>query len=205
MKDIKELAQDTIDEMWPGHGTLILHENDIVDFATRLIAAYLAEQEPVAWVPQFSWQRSIDAVACSSKRSFDDIPLFTAPPEPTQAVESAIAQLVTALQQSKGWMRDYADSIIRDAIDRKTASSSEEVQSSLKWLRKAEFGAMQEYASRIADMIERLAARVPDGCVVVPKDLIDAAKNLLAVKGRHHTELAYKQLCQALIAAGEVK
>lgn len=85
------------------------------------------------------------------------------------------------------------------------APSSDEVQSSLEWLRKAEFGAMQEYASRIADMIDRLAARVPDGCVVVPKDLIDAAKNLLAVKGRHHTELAYKQLCQALIAAGEVK
>lgn len=63
----------------------------------------------------------------------------------------------------------------------------------------------EELMQEAADMIERLAARVPDGCVVVPKDLIDAAKNLLAVKGRHHTELAYKQLCQALIAAGEVK
>ena len=34
--------------------------------------------EPVAWVPKFSWQRSIDATACKSKRSFDDTPLYTA-------------------------------------------------------------------------------------------------------------------------------
>lgn len=33
-------------------------------------------------------------------------------------VEDSIASLVAALQASKGWMRDYADSIIRDAIDR---------------------------------------------------------------------------------------
>ncbi len=83
------------------------------------------------------------------------------------------------------------------------APSSEEVQRMIGWLR-VELGHLVT-CQQAADLIERLAARVPDGCVVVPKDLIDAAKNLLAVKGRHHTELAYKQLCQALIAAGEVK
>lgn len=33
-------------------------------------------------------------------------------------VESCIAALVHALQQEKGWLHGYADSIIRDAIDR---------------------------------------------------------------------------------------
>jgi hypothetical protein len=40
--------------------------------------------------------------------------------EPT--VDEAIAVLVRALQRSKGWLHDYADAIIRDAIDRKPAS-----------------------------------------------------------------------------------
>ena len=39
--------------------------------------------------------------------------------EPVQpTVESSTQQLVKALQESKGWLFDYADSIIRDAIDR---------------------------------------------------------------------------------------
>lgn len=37
-------------------------------------------------------------------------------PEPL-TVEAAINQLVAALAESKGWLRGYADSIIRDAID----------------------------------------------------------------------------------------
>lgn len=36
-------------------------------------------------------------------------------------VEQSINQLVSALQESKGWIRDYADAVIRDAIDRKPA------------------------------------------------------------------------------------
>jgi hypothetical protein len=42
--------------------------------------------------------------------------------QPAQAaptIEDAIQSLVTALQAGKGWMRDYADSIVRDAIDRR--------------------------------------------------------------------------------------
>lgn len=56
-----------------------------------------------------------------------------------------------------------------------------------------------------ADLIERLARQVPPDCVVVPRELIEAAKNLMTVKSRHHTELAYKQLLQSLIAAAGVK
>ena len=43
--------------------------------------------------------------------------LEAAPSAPT--VEQSILILTNALIASKGWMRDYADSIIRDAIDRK--------------------------------------------------------------------------------------
>ena len=39
-----------------------------------------------------------------------------------EQVEVAIATLVNALAASKGWMRDYAEAIIRDAIDRKPAA-----------------------------------------------------------------------------------
>ncbi|HEY4720653.1 MAG TPA: hypothetical protein VII92_02300 [Anaerolineae bacterium] len=49
------------------------------------------------------------------------VAIYIAPAAPTDApsVEDAIAALVTALSASKGWMRDYADAIVRDAIDRK--------------------------------------------------------------------------------------
>lgn len=45
------------------------------------------------------------------------------------------------------------------------------------------------------------AQEAASGYVLVPKDLIAAAQNLVSVKGRHHTELAYKQLCQSLVNA----
>lgn len=57
-----------------------------------------------------------------------------------------------------------------------------------------------------ADMLERLAAnRVPKGMVLVPVGLVESAKALLDVESKHHTEFAYKQFLQGLIAAGEVK
>ena len=38
---------------------------------------------------------------------------------PAATVEQCIVPLVQALQHSKGWMHDYADAIVRDAIDRR--------------------------------------------------------------------------------------
>ena len=38
--------------------------------------------------------------------------------QPAPTVEGAIAQLKTALRDSKGWTQDYSDALIRDAIDR---------------------------------------------------------------------------------------
>lgn len=40
-------------------------------------------------------------------------------PAKPPSVEQAITALVTALAESKGWMRDYADSVVRDAIERR--------------------------------------------------------------------------------------
>lgn len=45
----------------------------------------------------------------------------------TPDVESCIVALVKALQESKGWLHDYADAVIRDAIDRRGLSAALEV------------------------------------------------------------------------------
>ena len=37
---------------------------------------------------------------------------------PGKSVEDCIDALVRALVESKGWLRDYADAIVRDAVDR---------------------------------------------------------------------------------------
>lgn len=42
----------------------------------------------------------------------------SSPKMPEPSVETCIVTLVAALQQSKGWLHDYADSIVRDAVDR---------------------------------------------------------------------------------------
>jgi hypothetical protein len=59
-----------------------------------------------------------------------------------------------------------------------------------------------------ADLIERLAARVPDGCVVVPREptpkMVDVTWNeQLDVCESHNSR--NKRIYKAMIAAGEVK
>ena len=58
---------------------------------------------------------------------------------------------------------------------------------------------------RQEEQIAELSKLKRPDMVLVPCDVIQSAKNLMAVKGRHHTELAYKQLCQSLINADETK
>jgi hypothetical protein len=43
----------------------------------------------------------------------------SSPKLPEPSVESCITALVSALQHSKGWLHDYADAVVRDAIDRR--------------------------------------------------------------------------------------
>jgi hypothetical protein len=45
-----------------------------------------------------------------------------------EQIEQSIKSLVDVLMQSKGWLREYADAIIRDAIDRKHLLEGEPVE-----------------------------------------------------------------------------
>ena len=49
------------------------------------------------------------------------IPLYATPPRAALTVDEAIHALSSALAESKGWLRDYSDAVIRDAIDRTDA------------------------------------------------------------------------------------
>ncbi len=237
MKDVKELALKVAIDVgvWQVEPSEVCFtEARLTYFATRLIAAYCAEQKPDCWAvltPNGSKLVSPE----EAKGLLKAYPLFTAPPltepapqtdgstivsapnqescpicrdtgktccdyEPTQTAESAIAQLVTALQQSKGWMRDYADSIIRDAIDRNTAPSSEEVREMVERLYSDLDGGPSGWLKQeAADMIERLAARVPEGCVVVPREPTEA------MIGNEWNRDMLTGIWKAMIAAGEVK
>ena len=54
--------------------------------------------------------------------------------EPT--VDEAIDQLVGALKRSKGWLGDYADAIIRDAIDRKHLGDETAQEPVAEWVKR---------------------------------------------------------------------
>ena len=60
---------------------------------------------------------------------------------------------------------------------------------------------LQEQA---ADLIERLAARVPDGYVVVPMEPTEAMCQAASARC-HHPQALYKTAYKAMIAAGEMK
>ena len=73
--------------------------------------------EPVAWVPKFSWQRSIDATACKSKRSFDDTPLY--PAAQLAAVVRQRDELLKALKHVMAYpeIRNYIGSELSGIAD----------------------------------------------------------------------------------------
>ena len=62
------------------------------------------------------WVRYEDHAAALCRLHAENEALRAQQPAPT--VEGAIAQLKTALRDSKGWTQDYSDALIRDAIDR---------------------------------------------------------------------------------------
>jgi hypothetical protein len=58
-------------------------------------------------------------------------PVFATPPRAALTVDQAIYALSSALAESKGWLRDYSDGVIRTAIDRRddrTALTDEELE-----------------------------------------------------------------------------
>lgn len=224
MKDIKELAllkAAETDEAVGGYpGTAWLYE-----YSTRLIAGYLAKQEPVAYkyisttYPDRLYQISELTPEYFSRENWNPVPLYAAPPEPAPSEFSAE-------QRDKDW----------SAI-KSTAPSSEEVkrivgdtfEASMSY-QSGEIGPItlrQENAIRVVvwDSVNAvLAARVPDGCVVVPKSqithyekMLEAASRQLArwqeKYGKHQPDwlppagdVTLQELIdEAMIAAGAVK
>lgn len=147
MKDIKELALRVAKEMdaeYPRQDwTKALWD---ADFATRLIAAYTEGQEPVAYkyisttYPDRFYQISELTPEYFSRENWTPVPLYAAPPEPAPSEFSAE-------QRDKDW----------SAI-KSTAPSSGEVREMVERLRDI----IYVNPNDAADMIERLAARVPD-------------------------------------------
>jgi hypothetical protein len=97
----------------------------------RLVAApTVVEPEPVAWM----WQHEATGHTGFVSGGFDRAhfekhnprlkiiaPCYRHPPRMALTVDEAIHALSSALAESKGWLRDYSDAVIRDAIDRTDA------------------------------------------------------------------------------------
>ena len=143
MTDIKELALQEAKDM------LLQHYYDNGDYATfsvelctRFLAAYLAEQEPVARVrvtnAAISWSAYYPTTL-----PIGEYDLFTTPPLPEPAP-----------QLHPTHEANFAAQVVLCA-----APSSEEVREMMKYLY-----SIDEHIA--ANMIERLAARVPDGLCI---------------------------------------
>ena len=82
--------------------------------------------EPVAWIfmpnNELLWPAEVEATNPIEIDSYR--PLFTNPPRTALTVDQAIYALSSALAESKGWLRDYSDAVIRDAIDRREARTA---------------------------------------------------------------------------------
>ena len=210
--DIKELALKVAKEMnWR------MDEMTLETFATRLIAAYLAEQKPVAWWGSMWIMGSgpnpfHTCKICGEKHPAVEIVLaehaeshlFRAPPEPAPDWLLKTAQNL-AQHMAKEFFPDVPQFEVLDdlagvisQIDNMVcglprepilcaAPSSEEVDEVVERLR--------TYPTRqhliAADLIERLAARVPDGCVEKYNELLYAVERKFPNETRHETTLRY--------------
>lgn len=195
MKDTKELALRVAEAA----GVKGFHwDGSLFDFVEPFLAAYLAEQEPVAQIDEFGVFKDLtdDYLPEGTK-------LYAAPPEPAPQQ-----------QKPQTTIGDSADPAQPTAVC--AAPSSEEVREMVERLRNMSQGVWPY--KRAADMIERLAARVddlkqandglatagilPDGCVVVQRKVTEDGRCALATPGNYRT---YQDQWNALIAAGEVK
>ncbi len=185
--DIKELATLTAAEMDDVHlrnvPAIILEQ-----YATRLIAAYLAEQEPDCWAvltPNGSKLVSPE----EAKGLLKAYPLFTAPPEPApqqQKPQTTIGDSASPAQPAAARAAPSSEEAVRIAHAAGFAGRS--------WLMGPE---ELEHVLKVAG----LAALVPDGCVVV---------GYLDGRGRFfyaddpHMEIDHTGM-REVFAAGEVK
>jgi hypothetical protein len=86
-------------------------------------------------------RRGNETIAKDCEEAADEIErlqsALAAQPAPT--VEHAIESLVSALAESKGWMRSYADSVVRDAIDRVPTEQKWSEEDAIALMRRAGF------------------------------------------------------------------
>ncbi len=207
MKDIKELALKVAGmphNMGP-HDTSAFTTECITDFATRLIAAYTEGQEPVAMVVDGGGELHLPKLQWVSANHSLETPtgskLFTAPPEPAPQQKVCVTCGGTCEQFFCNTFKDRSDYSAHQATAC-AALSSEEVKEMVERLRELSCCFEKPWQSdyhKAADLIERLAARVPDGCVVVPREPTEA------MIGNEWNRDMLTGIWKAMIAAGEVK
>lgn len=142
MTDIKELALRYAEAA----GVKGFHwDGSLFDFVEPFIAAYLAEQEPVAWITK-------DGVRCNPLHMFTgpttlawEVPLFTAPPLPEPAPQDGTTHPAELPARETPVGAAPISEEVRELVERLRA-----------WYRDGE----SLTARDAADLIERLAARI---------------------------------------------
>jgi hypothetical protein len=172
MTDIKELALRVAKEMYciESDGVAIpFNRGDLVNFASRLIAAYLAEQEPVGYFHKHQYGDNcvvIENVVDSAKDEEGVFPLYVAPQSSNWTPvkggwikERLPGSYTKPAPQQEG---HYKDQLI-DELDSRAAPSSEEVREMVENLRSRhrlmyQASPIPSVMTEAADLIERLAA-----------------------------------------------
>lgn len=172
MTDIKELALKVAKDI----GYWDEQEEYILDFATRLIAAYAEGQEPVLVISDYKKAGRIARCTHTKYGETVSLPsgtkLFTAPPEPAPQQSDRDRQHEHTMKQfqevchGRNCTANKAQPTHSDECkadhDKATACeapSSEEVARTVELLR---INHWIPGNTKAADLIERLAARVPD-------------------------------------------
>lgn len=122
-------------------------------------------------------------------------------PEPLAGatVESCISALVIALPQDKGWLHGYADSVVRDAIDRKHLEPLAQEQ-------EGEYRSLYEISGCIADantmLIGRNELKAKDAEIARLKAIKSAISDYhYALDMRQHGGVAQDQAFNAICEA----
>lgn len=220
MKDIKELALRKAKETWTDippewfdrdRGGV---KEKILEYATRLIAAYAEGQEPVAWIAvggatdlkggvyrKLFWQQSNARNGWAREWK----PLYSAPPEPApqpaatttpeEIVGYTVAPVVCAAPSSEEVQWRNIKHVVKTLADW-AFGGKDDPRWGTAWVAMVTGLTAKDGPTF---NLERLAALVPDGCVVVPREPTEA----MCLAGQDHP--GCYQVFKAMIAVGEVK
>ena len=208
--DIKELATLTAAEM----DDIYLRNvpaNILEQYATRLIAAYLAEQKPVAWeitetvgnkIRTLISRQGPNSVSDDDKAEFDVHfrPLvYSAPPEPApqqQKPQTTIGEPADPAQPAAVCAApsyEEVKRIVGDTFEASMSDQSGEIGPITLRKRNAIHAVVWDSVNAV------LAARVPDGCVVVPRKATKQIRDALRVGS--HLDFPSDALCDVRWAA----